>query len=473
MERETLASEKIVHMLDAINQGIYILDTQGHYLYVNDEMVRLHGHPKSSFARSSVYNPNAVSFDIRVTDIVLREKRQVTMFQDINDKHSKRKFRQIITSTPIFDDSGNVKYIIAVVESLSRFAQRFQAAQQSRVSAYSFIGPDSQDRQLVAESRVMREILGLVDHVAKVDSTVMITGETGTGKEVIVRQLHEQSTRKEKSLVEINCAAFPDDLLETELFGYVKGAFTGASTAGKTGLIEAAEGGTLFLDEINSMSLSLQSKLLRVIEDKKVRPLGSTEERNVDFRLVVATNQDLWELCQRKQFREDLYYRLNVVHINVPPLRERAQDILPLADLFLHEFCTKYAKQKSLSQETMEQLLSYSWPGNVRELRNLIERLVVTSADDVMEVRRIPDALFEAKSEAQTGGDGGNFIMVEGGAAPLLYEAENFSLQRYMDDCEKKLLQSLLSSLGSTTKVAEVLKINRATMARKRQKHNL
>lgn len=237
---------------------------------------------------------------------------------------------------------------------------------------------------IVAESPAMKRVLTLINKVAETHAPVLITGESGTGKEVIAKLIHELSPRSEGPFIKINCAAIPETLLEAELFGYEKGAFTGA-THSKPGLFELAEGGTLFLDEIGEMPLSLQSKLLRVLQDNTFRRLGSLKELRINFRLIAATNRDLSRMIEEGTFREDLFWRLNVIPIHIPPLRERKEDILPLAQHFITKFSQKYGKEvKGLSQEALQALLKHTFPGNVRELENRIERSIILAEGEVL-----------------------------------------------------------------------------------------
>ncbi len=243
-------------------------------------------------------------------------------------------------------------------------------------------------QQIIAESPQMKQILETAKKVAYFDSTVLITGESGTGKEILANFIHKNSRRRNKPFVPINCGAIPSELLEAELFGYKKGAFTGA-TYDKKGLIEEANGGTVFLDEIGELSLDLQVKLLRVLQENEIKPIGSNKAKKIDVRFIAATNRNLEEMMREGKFREDLYYRLNVIPIHIPPLRERKADIIPLATYFIERLCKKYnLPLKKLSKKAIETLLSHDWKGNIRELENTIERAVLTS--DSITIENIP-----------------------------------------------------------------------------------
>ena len=372
-------------ILDNLPDGVYVLDDRGNYIFVNSAYVQALNMPKDVLLHYNVHDfLNTGQIDICVSDIVYREKRQVVMFQDVLDtqNYGRDTIRQMIISTPIFDDSGKIRNILAVVRPLDRLNQLYyQATQAESVSSISGLraSPPVKGSAVIAESPAMRAALSTAATVAVVDSAVLISGESGTGKEVVAQYIHDASPRSGKPLVVINCASLPENLLEAELFGYEKGAFTGAAPGGKAGLFEAADGGTLFLDEINSMPLNLQGKVLRALETKTIQRLGSTRSKKVDFRLLTASNEDLYHLVEEKKFRADLYYRLAVIPIRLPPLRERREDIIPLAQHFLKLFCRKYAKDKEFSPQTLQLMIQYPWPGNVRELRNFVERAVVMS----------------------------------------------------------------------------------------------
>ena len=247
---------------------------------------------------------------------------------------------------------------------------------------------------MVGECRPMRQVKKLISRVAPSPSSVMIAGESGTGKEVVARAIHKLSDRHTKPFIAINCAAIPEQLLESELFGYVKGAFTGASANGKTGLIQAANSGTLFLDEIGDMPLTLQAKLLRAIESREIQPVGASHPVQVDIRIISATNQNLDQYIAEGKFREDLYYRLNVVAIEVPSLRQRREDIPLLADHFLQRFAERNRKAvKGFTPQAMDLLIHYAWPGNIRELENAVERAVVLLTGEYISERELPLAI--------------------------------------------------------------------------------
>jgi transcriptional regulator with PAS, ATPase and Fis domain len=290
------------------------------------------------------------------------------------------------TSTPLFDDNGEIIMIITNTRSQDLIEYYISAVDRERNKAANYKSvinyiSESQKNVLIAESPQMKRIVGKAELIARADSTVLILGDSGTGKEVVARFIHNNSYRKNEPFIAVNCAAIPQELMESEFFGYEKGAFSGADIQGKMGLFQMANKGTLFLDEIAELPLAMQAKLLRVLETFEFRRLGGTTTQYTNIRLIAATNRNLKKLVQENLFRNDLYYRLNVIPITLPPLRERLEDIIALADYFLRDFNKKYGLVKKFSAKTIQAFQSYSWPGNIRELRNIIERLIITSCN--------------------------------------------------------------------------------------------
>jgi len=316
-------------------------------------------------------------------------------------------------------------------------------------SAFGFEG-------IVGVSEEMRQVLTILPRVAQIDSTVLVTGESGTGKELIARAIHAASRRPHGPFVSVSCAALPENLLESELFGHVKGAFTGAIAARK-GLLEEARGGTFFLDEIGDAPLPIQAKLLRVLEDRSIRRLGDNRSIQVDVRMVAATNRDLQSAMREKLFREDLFYRLNVVPIHVPPLRERGGDIPPLVAHFIEKYHGKIKKQVSgVSPQAMTLLMAYRWPGNVRELENVIQRMMVVAKGDTLDVQDFPPEISGKEVPREKAKDLKGMTRESAGLA------------------EKNLiLDSLAKSGGNVTQAARSLGISRVTLQKKMKMYKL
>jgi two-component system response regulator PilR (NtrC family) len=317
---------------------------------------------------------------------------------------------------------------------------------------------------LVGESEAMQKLKSTIRTIAGTTSTVIITGESGTGKELVARAIHTCSPRANEAFVSINCGAFPETLLESELFGYVKGAFTGANT-NKRGLFEMAHGGTIFLDEISETTLSMQVKLLRVLQERTIRPLGGGAETPIDVRVIAATNKDLYKQVVDGQFREDLYYRLSVIPIQVPPLRDRADDIVILANHFLKKFAGQMGKQiQRISGEALQTMKSYDWPGNVRVLENTIERAVAMESTEELHI------------ELPTAGNGRSAAAVAGvaGAPGVVLPQQGLDMEKYLAEVEKSLLQSAMRRCnGVQTKAAELLHLSYRSFRHLMKKYDL
>ena len=316
------------------------------------------------------------------------------------------------------------------------------------------------DLPLLGESEPFRQILAQVREVARIPTaTVLLTGESGTGKEVVARAIHSLSERKQHPFVAVNCASIPAELMESELFGHEKGAFTGAA-AKKTGLFEEANNGTIFLDEIGDMHAALQAKLLRVLQERTIRRVGGTKDLPVDVRVIAATNRDLRQRIESGSFRDDLFYRLNVVPLHLPPLRERGNDILLLAKHFLSLFSQSFGKQfSSIAPDAEQMLLDYAWPGNIRELRNIIERICIMAPGPLLEPGYLPPELhlLPARKTASTA------------ATPALQ-----GLEHAVADLEQQLIrQALIQAEGNVVKAALLLKIPRGTLRYKMEKYGL
>lgn len=346
-----------------------------------------------------------------------------------------------------------------IINAVSKISIAKNNANQMGVNLDSdSLDSDNLDVKINSKSPKMREILKLAKQVAVSDSTVLLTGETGTGKEVVCSAIHKWSHRKDKPFIKVNCGAIPDNLLESELFGYEKGAFTGAVIS-KPGRFEVAHGGTIFLDEIGDISPSIQVKLLRVLQEKTFERLGGIHSIHADVRIITATNKNLMEEVSQGRFRQDLYYRLNVVPINLPPLRERTEDIEDLVNYFLKK-SAKIAgalNPKVVSREVLQCLQSYSWPGNIRELENIIERCVVVSQGSMIGIHYLPSEIRGGQDESSLGVTHGE---------PLLNIA--------MDKIEKEaIVKALKESKGNKTKAALVLGISRRSLHRKIQKYEI
>jgi len=353
-----------------------------------------------------------------------------------------RQRMMVIRTVQVRDETGALEGVVATVRDITDEAEPAK-------------------RQIIAESQAMRDVLAFVRRVAVSEaSSILIEGENGTGKDLIAKTLHYQSLRQAEPFLAINCAAIPDTLLESELFGYEKGAFTDARGQ-KRGLFELADKGTLFLDEIGEIPLSLQAKLLRVLENQCFRRLGGLQDITVDIRIIAATNKNLREAVREGAFRQDLYYRLNVIQLIVPPLRERPQDILPMARFFIEHYNAKFKRQiEGISPEAESLLLAHDWPGNVRELRNAIERAMILEDTAYVRSASLPIAVR---------GTGSSFASTTGGPPPA-FTGEAMSL---VEQERRLLVQALEKTGGNQTQAARLLRITRDTLRYKMKKFNL
>ena len=333
---------------------------------------------------------------------VIEKKSVVSMEHDTrNGNHI------LVTGTPIFDGEGNITKVVVNTRDLSEINHlklKLGEAQAMEKIYLKSMGINKElvninDETVVINNR-MRDIYEVAKRVSTYNTTVLITGESGTGKELVARYIHhEDIARRDKPFVVINCGAIPANLLESELFGYVEGSFTGAIKGGKKGLFEQADGGVIFLDEIGEMDLALQVKLLRVLESRSIMKIGQPEEIPVNVRIIAATNRDLEKEVRDGNFRDDLYYRLNVVSLRVPPLRERIDEIVPLATKFVNKFNKLYGQEKKLTYDLICELEAYNWPGNIRELKNVVENMVVISNSEYLHSRDLPWVKQEAENK--------------------------------------------------------------------------
>ncbi len=373
-----LATRNLSQIFDKLPDPIFVTDSDGNVLLSNSTTALTLDMSLDQLLRSNVGDLVKNGYYTKSYALEAVEKKCVVK----GELTTKLNMKQLSVSTPIMDEEGNVVLVITVGKPAETAAKCMSPEEREMVNRrkreVEYLRSYVLDTDaVVAESRSMREILLQAHTVAQTDSTVVLYGESGTGKEILAKYLHRHSKRANEAFIAVNCATLPEHLVESELFGYEKGAFTGANAGGKIGLFEAAHRGTLFLDEIAELPLSLQSKLLRVLETREVRRLGSHIDRKLDFRLIAATHKDLQKMTQEGTFRTDLYYRLNVIPVHIPPLRERPEDIKALARKFLADFKKKYQSDIQLTPDTLKSLQQHNWPGNVRELRNVIERLAI------------------------------------------------------------------------------------------------
>ena len=464
VSRELNYVKELNEELDAIVEssfdGLFITDGQGITLRYNKAFEMLTGINAHEYLGRSVE-------DIRrdgiisdpVTCDVLAQKKSITVMQE-----TRKGTLTLTTGNPVIDKNGDIIRVVCNVRDITELnllRQKLEQVEglsqhyenQLRTLRLQYTGSE----KMVITSTKMRNLIDMVIRLAAVDSTILITGESGTGKELIAETIHSSSSRNDKPLIKVNCGAIPENLLESELFGYEGGAFTGAKKEGKPGYIELAAGGTLFLDEIGEVPLNLQVKLLRFLQSKEITRVGGGNSNNIDVRIVTATNRDLLEMVQKKLFREDLYYRLNVVPVNTPPLRDRKEDIPSLVIHFIQLFNRKYKMNKTISPGAVDIFMQYDWPGNVRELENLIERLVVITPKDILGWEDLPSHLGD------TVGVSPSHIIVSG----------IIPLREAIESVEKQLIEKVYAKYRTTRQMAKELEVDASTIVRKAAKYHI
>jgi PAS domain S-box-containing protein len=462
MARQMRAFQDLTSELDAIidssSDGLWICDADARVIRINPASERINNIKASEVVGKNMRELLEDGFIDRSAALdAITSKTVVSLLQN-------REGRKLIsTGTPVLDASGNVIRVvvserdITEIDNLQRELEEQEALRdQFQSHMQELRQADMASRHVIARSPLMVKALRQALKVSAVNSTVLILGESGAGKGLIADLIHKNSNRAGKPLIEINCGAIPESLIESELFGYEKGAFTGAQTGGKPGYLELAEGGILFLDEIAELPQSAQVKLLRFLENGRVVRLGGTKERTLDVRILAATHRNLDEMVKEGSFRLDLYYRLNVIPIQVPALRERKDCILPLVRHYMELFGTRNSIRKRLTRAASDALVAYQYPGNVRQLMNICERLVVMTDTDLIDVGDLP-------AEISSG---------DGGAGSRQWSEER-SLQETLDSMERTVLQKALEKHGNQMRMAQALGVNQSTIARKLKKHRL
>lgn len=442
-------------VIESMFDGLYVTDGQANTLRLNKGFERIMGIThQQCVGRNMADLVKEGVFSRSGTLAALDKGEQATLTLTASTGKE-----ALVTSNPIYDDEGNVIMVVTNVRDitelneLQRKLERVAGLQELYKTELQQMKLEN-SRNLVMTSAKMKELVNMVIRVAAVDSTVLIQGESGVGKDLIAEIIHSNSNRREGPFIRVNCGAIPENLLESELFGYEAGAFTGASKTGKVGLFELARGGVLFLDEIGELPLNLQVKLLRALQDREISRVGGVHPIKVDSRIIAGTNRNLLEMIEKGQFRLDLFYRLNVIPINVPPLRERQEDIPVLMNYFLNVFNQKYQMKKRLDNSVYNCLVEYSWPGNVRELENLMERLVVTSINNIINIKDLPANIKTIAPAANV-------------ADTLL------PLREAVENTERELLETAFTRYRSSYQVARVLQVNQSTVVRKAQKYGI
>lgn len=450
-------NEELQAIIESSFDGIFVTDGTGTVTRLNRAYERLTGIKRSEIMGKSMTElVNKGYYSESVTLKVLKSRQPESVFQEVKNGKT-----IMVTGTPVLDKEGQIARVVTNVRDVTQLnrLQHELCSMQTLRSHYEVeinsLRQEKGDGQYVIRSKRLLEIKALAMRIAQVDSTVLIQGESGVGKEMVAEMVHENGKRKGKPFIKINCASIPEALLEAELFGYTPGSFTGASKKGKAGLFEAADNGSIFMDEVGEMSLPLQSKLLRVIQEKEITRIGDTRPITVNVRIIAATNRDLEKMVQEKTFRKDLFFRLNVVPIHIPPLRERSEAIVPLIRHFLAKYNKRFEFAKQIDREAVDILTAHPWPGNVRELENVIERLVVITPGELICAADIPDSIRNPD------GNGG------------LPSLTGKPLKELLEEVEARAIQEALKTHGTTRKAAEALGINQSTVVRKASRYGL
>ncbi len=444
------------------SDGIWLCDGSGKIIKINGASEKINDIKAKDVVGKNVREiVQEGLMDRSATLEVLETQRQVSLLQYLKktDKYL------LVTGTPVFDENGRISLVVVNERDMTQLNIIKEKLAQTRMETERFKDElvelsllELKEQQIIAKSEEMRQVLRVAVKLAKMEaSNILILGETGTGKGLLAKFIHQYSSRQKKPFIQINCAALPETLLEAELFGYEKGAFTGAREHGKIGLFELAHEGTLFLDEIGDLPFSVQAKLLKYLDDHEIMRLGSIKPKQVDCTIIAATNRNLEARSRQRKFRQDLFFRLNSFVMHIPPLRARPDDIFELVNHLLDKYNRQYAQRRSISPSAMEQIKSYAFPGNVRELKNMIKIAVMMSEMDSLDdyiLRNLKTSVLEQSDYSQKFGS-------------------QMSLPEETSAFEKKLLQNAMTNFKTTREMAGFLGINQSTVVRKMKKHDL
>ncbi|OCA91769.1 sigma-54 interaction domain-containing protein [Pseudobacillus wudalianchiensis] len=451
----SIVSEFWEEILDGVYNDVLITDPKGRIVYANSSSEYWFGLREEELLGKSIYELEQKRvFYPSVVRLVLEKNKRQTIIQSTTAGK-----KLLVNGDIIFNQKGDIQYVVTYSQDITDFeklktyvAEVELELKKVKDELASLKNSKKWTNQMVAASRQMKQILNTALMVADSDATILITGETGVGKNVLAKFIHDNSERK-GSFVEVNCGSLPENLLESELFGYAPGSFTGANSKGKKGVVEEAENGTLFLDEIGELPLNLQVKLLTLIQEKKFFKIGESKPRHVNFRLIAATHVNLEKKVKEKAFREDLFYRLSVIPLFIPPLREREEDLSEMILLFKNQFNHLHKKKKEFDPQTIDLLLRYAWPGNIRELSNIMERLILTVNSTVI----FPDHLPEK-------------VLLVDNSNPL-HNIGKKTMYELLDDLELNILKKAKQKCSSTTEMAKYLGVSQPTVVRKMQKY--
>ena len=462
LEKSQHVVEELEDILEGSFDGVLVTDGDGKVLMVNKSYERITDIKKEELLGKNMKELiNPVWMKNSVALLVAEEKKPISLHH--TTRHGKS---IIVTGTPVYGKKGEMNKIVINARDISEIYELREELQKAREMEKLYFKNLSDTHykkgdksSIVVVSEVMQEIFVLANKVSNFDATVLITGESGVGKEEVAKYIHNNSLRKNNPFVAINCGSIPEQLLESELFGYEKGAFTGASKEGKTGLFEAAQRGTLFLDEIGEMSLNLQVKLLRVLEGREINRIGSVKPVKLDVRIIAATNKNLEQKVEVKEFREDLFYRLNVIQIKIPSLRERTEDIAPMALHFLQQFNLQYGLSKKLTYDVIKELEAREWTGNIRQLKNMIENMVIVSNNEYLQVNDLP---WNRNKKDKKRNDKKEMHSV--GIIPL---------QQAVEQVEREILEKAKEKYKSSRRIAKAIQVDQSTVVRKLKKYGI
>ncbi|WP_428912097.1 sigma-54 interaction domain-containing protein [Niallia sp. Krafla_26] len=463
IENIPFSPKNFERILNSITDGILISDGKGKALWANEYCLNainktkeeIIGKYAEELEEKGIFKPS-------ITNMVLTEKAMVSSVQ-LTENNGKF----MVSGHPIKNQQGEIDLVITHARDITGTVRTTTKLEEMQVLLKKYSMEIMKMRNIskkeetnnffIGKSKTFHSTFNLINKAALVDTTVLITGETGTGKSVIAGRIHQLSERNNMPFVEINCSALPESLIESELFGYKRGAFTGANKEGKVGLLKMADKGTLFLDEIGELPIHLQAKFLQFLQQKKFTPIGDTTSYSVDIRILAATNKNLHELVQEGKFRSDLFYRLNVLPINVPSLRDRQEDLFYLLQLNLDKFNKKHNCHCKPTHQVIEALQNYDWPGNIRELENLIERLVITTSTNEITIEHLPSYILNTQKKSNH----------------LLELGKGKTLTSTLDEIERNIIEETYKKYQTTRRTAIELGISQSLLMRRLKKYNL
>lgn len=465
---EDILMASLKEILDSLSDGVTICNNNGIYIYENEAEMKINGRSILGKRAQRFVDVGGISESAAIK--VLNENKPVTIVQKYDNGR-----QMLVSAKPIRGKNGKIRYVVSTTRDMTNLKKiendMMELERQNKLMNEQLKDLElklNTPKNLIAHDPNMVNVVDRAIRVAGVDSSVLIQGESGVGKEGIANLIHLKSKRKDKRLITINCGAIPENLLESELFGYEGGAFTGAQSKGKQGLFEVASGGSIFLDEIGEMPLALQVKLLRVLQESEITRIGGHKPIPIDVRIIAATNRELDQQVRDGKFRQDLYYRLNIIPIVIPSLRERKDDIIPLVYHFLKEINQKYGVNRSFTSETLEKLKGLYWPGNVRQLKNLVERICLMVNKPEISISDIEN---ELKSELVDNPS------LETNPTPkidkTLHVFKDLALKEQIEHFEREIIIETINQFPSVRKAAKALKVDQSTLVRKMQKYQI